>query len=136
VAAHESSGGTDLQAKVDTLEDEVEFLSLKLTEEEHARKAADREAHRSISFECFASGFGVPTHTATMVWQRNLGSRNSRVFRAHILYQNGAPYLKRTDTLGTYTSLPLQTTTIISSLSEYPQLFCKKFPSTTTPSSR
>ena len=125
-----------MQAKVDTLEDEVEFLSLKLKEEEHARKSADREAHRSISFECFASGFGVPTHTATVVWQRDLGSLNSRVFRAHILYQNGAPYLKRTDALGTYTSLPLQTTTTISSLSKYPKLFCNFSPSKTTPSSK
>ncbi len=41
--------GSDLQGKVSALEDEVDFLSLKLKEEEGARKAAEREAHRCIT---------------------------------------------------------------------------------------
>jgi hypothetical protein len=46
--------GSDLQGKVVALEDEVDFLSLKLKEEEGARKAAEREAHRCIA----AQGLG------------------------------------------------------------------------------
>jgi hypothetical protein len=38
--------GSSLPGKLAALEDEVDFLSLKLKEEESARKAAEREAHR------------------------------------------------------------------------------------------
>lgn len=41
-----SGSEKDLLEKVNALEDEVDFLSMKLKEEEQARKASEREAHR------------------------------------------------------------------------------------------
>ena len=41
-----SGSETDLLEKVNALEDEVDFLSMKLKEEEKARKASERETHR------------------------------------------------------------------------------------------
>ena len=64
--------GSDLQGKVAALEDEVDFLSLKLKEEEGARKAAEREAHRCIAAQGLGlrvQGLGPSPHVCPVVLQ-------------------------------------------------------------------
>jgi hypothetical protein len=45
-ASGSDGASADLQERLTSLEDEVDFLSVKLKEEEQARRKADRQAHR------------------------------------------------------------------------------------------